>query len=37
MMLSDPMPGARRQSVLEHSLENPAGAVIFTAINEDAS
>jgi hypothetical protein len=37
MMLSDPMPGSRRQSVLEHSLEHPAGAIVYTPINEDAS
>jgi hypothetical protein len=37
MMLSDPMQGSRRQSVLEHSLEHPAGAIVYTPINEDAS
>jgi hypothetical protein len=37
MMLSDPMPGARRQSVLEHALEHPAGAIVYTPINEDGS
>ena len=37
MMLSDPMPGSRRQSVLEHALEHPAGAIVYTPINEDAS
>jgi hypothetical protein len=37
MMLSDPMQGARRQSVLEHALEHPAGAIVYTPINEDAS
>jgi hypothetical protein len=37
MMLSDPMPGSRRQSVLEHALEHPAGAIVFTPIGEDVS
>jgi hypothetical protein len=37
MMAADPMPGARRQSVLEHALEHPAGAIVYTPINEDAS
>jgi hypothetical protein len=37
MMLSDPMPGSRRESVLEHSLANPDGGLIFHPINEDAS
>jgi hypothetical protein len=37
MMLSDPMQGSRRQSVLEHALEHPAGAIVYTPINEDAS
>jgi hypothetical protein len=37
MMLSDPMPGPRRQSVLEHALQHPAGAIVYTPINEDAS
>jgi hypothetical protein len=37
LMLSDPFPAKRRQSVLEHSLEHPGGSVIFTPINEDAS
>jgi hypothetical protein len=41
MMLSDPaLQGARRQSVLEHALENPAGAIVIhplTPLNEGAS
>jgi hypothetical protein len=38
MMLSDPdAQRSRRQSVLEHSLENPAGAIVYTRINEDPS
>jgi hypothetical protein len=37
LMLSDPMPGSRRQSVIEHSLEHPDGAIVYTPINEDAS
>jgi hypothetical protein len=33
MMLSDPMDqGSRRQSVLEHALENPAGAIVYTSV-----
>ena len=35
MMLSDPMDqGSRRQTVLEHALEHPAGAVVYTPIGE---
>jgi hypothetical protein len=37
MMLSDPMQGSRRQSVLEHALEHPSGAIVYTPISEDAS
>jgi hypothetical protein len=37
MMLSDPFPAKRRQSVLEHSLEHPAGALIYTPINDGES
>jgi hypothetical protein len=37
LMLSDPMPGSRRQSVLEHALEHPAGAIVYTPVNEDAT
>jgi hypothetical protein len=38
MMLSDPeRQASRRQSVLEHSLEHPAGAIVYTAVNEGAS
>jgi hypothetical protein len=36
MMLSDPMPGSRRQSVLEHALEHPAGAIVYTPLGEEA-
>jgi hypothetical protein len=36
LMLSDPFPGERRQSVLEHSLENPAGAVVFTPVGGES-
>ena len=36
MMAADPMRGSRRQTVLEHSLENPAGAIVYTPIGEDA-
>lgn len=37
MMLADPeRQRSRRQSVLEHALEHPAGAVVFTPIREQA-
>ena len=36
MMAADPMRGSRRQTVVEHSLENPAGAIVYTPIGEDA-
>jgi anti-sigma factor RsiW len=36
MMAADPMRGSRRQSVLEHALEHPAGAIVYTPIGEDA-
>jgi hypothetical protein len=37
-MLNDPdRERGRRQSVLEHSLENPAGATVYTSVNEGAS
>jgi hypothetical protein len=32
MMSSDPFPTRRRQSVLEHALEHPAGATVFTPV-----
>ena len=32
MMLSDPFPSKRRQSVLEHSLEHPNGALVYNPI-----
>jgi hypothetical protein len=35
MMSSDPMQGPRRQSVLEHALANPAGALIFHPLHRD--
>jgi hypothetical protein len=35
MMASDPFPAKRRQSVLEHSLENPAGSIIYTPLQPD--
>jgi hypothetical protein len=37
MMLSDPMQGSRRQSVLEHSLANPAGALIYHPVAGEPS
>ena len=37
LMLSDPFPSKRRQSVLEHSLEHPSGSIVFTPINDEAS
>jgi hypothetical protein len=36
MMLSDPMPGARRETVVEHSLANPAGAIVYHVIEGQA-
>jgi hypothetical protein len=35
MMAADPMQGARRQSVLEHSLANPDGGLIFHPIRDE--
>jgi hypothetical protein len=32
MMAADPMPGSRRQSVLEHALEHPDGAIVYHPI-----
>jgi hypothetical protein len=37
MMLSDPMQGSRRESVLEHALANPDGAIIYRPIRDEAS
>jgi hypothetical protein len=41
MMLSDPeRQGSRRQSVLEHALQHPSGALVYhplTPVSEDAS
>jgi hypothetical protein len=37
MMLSDPMPGSRRESVVQHALANPDGAIVYHPIREDAS
>jgi hypothetical protein len=36
MMLADPMQGPRRQSVLEHALEHPAGAIVYTPIGGES-
>jgi hypothetical protein len=37
MMLADPeRQRARRQSVLEHSLEHPAGAVVYTSVGGES-
>lgn len=37
MMLADPEhQRSRRQSVLEHALEHPAGAVVFTPVREES-
>jgi hypothetical protein len=37
-MLNDPdRVRSKRQTVLEHSLENPAGAIVYTSVNEGAS
>jgi hypothetical protein len=36
MMLSDPMDqGSRRESVLEHALANPDGAIIYRPIRDE--
>jgi hypothetical protein len=32
LMLSDPFRAERRQSVLEHSLEHPAGSIVYTSV-----
>ena len=32
MMAADPMQGARRESVLAHALEHPAGAIVYHSI-----
>jgi hypothetical protein len=37
LMLSDPMQGAQRESVLEHALANPDGAIVYHPLNENAS
>jgi hypothetical protein len=36
MMLSDPMQGSRRQSVLEHALEHPSGAIVYHSIGGES-
>ena len=36
MMLSDPFPAKRRQSVLEHSLEHPGGATVYTPVGGES-
>jgi hypothetical protein len=36
MMLSDPFPAKRRQSVLEHSLEHPSGATVYTPVGGES-
>ena len=35
LMASDPFPAKRRQSVVEHSLANPAGAIVYTPLQPD--
>jgi hypothetical protein len=35
MMMSDPMLGPRRQSVLEHALEHPAGSIVYHPIRDE--
>jgi hypothetical protein len=37
MMASDPFPATRRQSVLEHALEHPGGAIVIHPLDEGAS
>jgi hypothetical protein len=32
MMAADPFPARRRQSVLEHALEHPGGATVYTPV-----
>jgi hypothetical protein len=36
LMLSDPFPAKRRQSVLEHSLEHPSGATVYTPVGGES-
>lgn len=36
MMLSDPFPAERRESVLEHSLANPDGALIYHPVGGES-
>jgi hypothetical protein len=36
LFMSDPMPTRRRQSVLEHSLEHPTGALVYTPVNGES-
>jgi hypothetical protein len=36
MMASDPFPASRRQSVLEHALEHPSGATVFTPVGGES-
>jgi hypothetical protein len=36
MMLSDPFPAKRRESVLEHSLEHPDGALVYHPVGGDS-
>jgi hypothetical protein len=36
MMMADPSPPKRRQSLLEHSLEHPSGATVFTPVGGDS-
>jgi hypothetical protein len=37
MMAADPMPGSRRESMVEHALQHPSGSIIFHPINEESS
>ena len=36
LMLSDPFPAVRRESVLEHSLANPDGALIYHPVGGES-
>jgi hypothetical protein len=36
LMLSDPFPVKRRQSVLEHALEHPGGATVYTPVGGES-
>jgi hypothetical protein len=37
LMRSDPMTGPRRETMVEHALSHPAGALVYHPLNEGAS